>query len=73
MFDDYIGDFYFHGVWDDTEEGKRAMYRVANQGIGYKVIRGELIDDRMFEDEEDERNAFDYPYEEDLYQDYYPN
>uniref|UniRef100_A0A6M3JJC8 Uncharacterized protein n=1 Tax=viral metagenome TaxID=1070528 RepID=A0A6M3JJC8_9ZZZZ len=47
LYDYDMGEWYFHGVWDDIEKARK----IAAKSDGYQIIQGKRIEKVMHEDE----------------------
>jgi hypothetical protein len=45
LYDDFVKDYYFHGVFDDNKEGRDAIDGITSRCFAYKVIKGVIIRD----------------------------
>lgn len=53
LYNDYVREWYFHGVFDNNTEGKSAIDSIISNGAGYKVIEGKILYEARPQDEED--------------------
>ncbi len=45
LYDEYEGDYYYHGVFDDDKQGRETIDRIVSRVSAYKIIEGIIIRD----------------------------
>jgi hypothetical protein len=55
--DEFIG-WIYHACFEDNDEGRKAIDRITSHGVGYLVIRGDVI--TRVPNPDDERYYLDY-------------
>jgi len=43
LYDDFIQDYFFQGVFDDNEEGWEIINRLTAHASGFIIIKGDVI------------------------------
>lgn len=54
ILDSDINDYYLHGVFDDTQESRNIIMQITSEGMGYRIVRGQVIEECAEHYEDDE-------------------